>query len=54
VWPYPLIVYCGDYHCARSVAIEANRWSDDVRRSDLEPKFTAGLAVTAAPMSGRC
>jgi hypothetical protein len=40
VWPYPLTVYCGDYHCAHSVVIEANRWSDDVRLSDLEPKFT--------------
>jgi hypothetical protein len=34
-----LIVYCGDYHCAHSVVIEANRWADDVRLSDLEPKF---------------
>ena len=38
--PTRLIVYCGDYKCAHSVVIEANRWADDVRLSDLEPKFT--------------
>jgi len=30
----------GDYHCAHSVVIEAHCWDDDVRLSDLEPKFT--------------
>ena len=38
--PTRLIVFCGDYHFAHSVVIEANRWADDVRLSDLEPKFT--------------
>jgi hypothetical protein len=38
--PTRLIVYCGDYHCAHSAVIEASRWNDDVRLSDLEPKFT--------------
>jgi hypothetical protein len=38
--PTRLLVYCGDYRCAHSVLIEANRWPDDVRLSDLEPKFT--------------
>jgi hypothetical protein len=38
--PTRLIVYCGDYKCAHSVIINAERWRDDVRRSDLEPKFT--------------
>jgi hypothetical protein len=37
--PTRLIVYCGDYHCAHSVVIDANRWADDVRLSDLEPLF---------------
>ena len=26
--------------CANSLVIDALRWSDDVRLSDLEPKFT--------------
>ena len=34
-----LIVYCGDYKCSHSVVIEANRWANDVRLSDLEPLF---------------
>ena len=31
---------CGDYKCAHSVIISAERWPDHVRLSDLEPKFT--------------
>jgi hypothetical protein len=38
--PTRLIVYCGDYKCAHSVVIDATRWADDIRLSDLEPKFT--------------
>jgi hypothetical protein len=34
-----LLVYCGDYKCAYSVMMNADRWSDDVRLSDLEPLF---------------
>ena len=34
-----LVVYCADYKCAHSVVIDAARWSDNVRLSDLEPKF---------------
>ncbi|MFL5239559.1 MAG: hypothetical protein ACJ8EL_18570 [Rhizomicrobium sp.] len=38
--PTRLLIYCGDYHCAHSVVVDADRWSDDVRLSDLEPLFT--------------
>jgi hypothetical protein len=38
--PTRLIVYCGDCRCAHSVLIDAGHWGDDVRLSDLEPKFT--------------
>jgi hypothetical protein len=38
--PTRLLVYCGDYKCAHSVVIDTDRWPDDVRLSDLEPKFT--------------
>jgi hypothetical protein len=34
-----LLVYCADYRCSHSIAISADRWPDDVRLSDLEPKF---------------
>jgi hypothetical protein len=38
--PRRLLVYCGDYRCAHSVIVNADRWPDRVRLSDLEPKFT--------------
>jgi hypothetical protein len=37
--PSRLIVYCGDYKCAHSVVIDADRWPDQVRLSDIEPQF---------------
>jgi hypothetical protein len=37
--PHRLLVYCGDYKCAHSVVIDVERWADDVRLSDLEPRF---------------
>jgi hypothetical protein len=52
-----LMIYCSDYHCSHWIAISGDRWPDDVRLSDLEPRFTcralrqarcrceAGLAV---------
>jgi hypothetical protein len=38
--PRRLLVYCADYLCSHSVVIDADRWTDDVRLSDLEPWFT--------------
>jgi hypothetical protein len=38
--PTRLLIYCGDSRCAHHVEISAERWPDDVRLSDLEPKFT--------------
>jgi len=35
-----LQIYCADYHCSHSIAISADRWPDDMRLSDLEPRFT--------------
>jgi hypothetical protein len=35
-----LLIYCSDYRCSHSVAINGDRWPDDVRLSDLEPRFT--------------
>ena len=42
--PTRLIVYCGDYKCAHSVVISAERWPDEVRLSDLETEFTCQSA----------
>jgi Bacterial RNA polymerase, alpha chain C terminal domain len=34
-----LLIYCSDYRCSHYIAISGDRWPDDVRLSDLEPKF---------------
>jgi hypothetical protein len=34
-----VLIYCSDYKCSHSIAISADRWQDDVRLSDLEPRF---------------
>jgi hypothetical protein len=38
--PSRLLIYCQNYRCAHSVTIDASRWPDEVRLSDLEPRFT--------------
>jgi hypothetical protein len=35
-----LLIYCSDYRCSHWTTISGDRWADDVRLSDLEPKFT--------------
>jgi hypothetical protein len=35
-----VLIYCSDYKCSHWTAISADRWTDDVRLSDLEPLFT--------------
>ena len=35
-----LLIYCSDYRCSHCTSISGDRWPDDVRLSDLEPKFT--------------
>jgi len=34
-----VLVYCRDHHCSHHIRISADRWSDDVRLSDIEPGF---------------
>jgi hypothetical protein len=34
-----LLVYCADYQCSHSLALSADRWADDARLSDIEPRF---------------
>ena len=35
-----LLSYCADYRCSHSIAISADHWPDDLRLSDIEPRFT--------------
>ena len=34
-----ILVYCCDYRCSHSLAISGDAWPDDVRLSDIEPRF---------------
>jgi hypothetical protein len=34
-----VLVYCSDCRCSHHVAVLADQWPDDVRLSDIEPKF---------------
>ena len=34
-----ILVYCADYHSSHSVALNADRWPDEVRLSDIEDRF---------------
>ena len=37
--PTGILVYCADYRCSHSIAMSADHWSDEVRLSDIEPRF---------------
>jgi hypothetical protein len=34
-----ILVYCCDYKCSHLLAISGDAWPDDVRLSDIEPRF---------------
>jgi hypothetical protein len=34
-----VLIYRADYRCSHSIAMAAGHWSDDVRLSDIEPRF---------------
>jgi hypothetical protein len=38
-----LLIYCADYRCSHHITISGDRWADDVRLSDLEPRFVCQL-----------
>ena len=42
-----LLVHCSDYQCSHWTAISGDRWPDEVRLSDIEPRFTWPLAAGA-------
>jgi hypothetical protein len=35
-----VLIYCRDYRCDHHAETNADGWPDDVRLSDIEPKFT--------------
>jgi hypothetical protein len=43
-----LLIYCSDFRCSHWTAISGDRWLDDVRLSDLEPRFTCKACGTRA------
>jgi hypothetical protein len=36
-----VLVYSADYRCRHYITISNDRWEDDVRLSDIEPRFVA-------------
>ncbi|SPP93182.1 conserved protein of unknown function [Bradyrhizobium vignae] len=34
-----VLLYCADYRCSHSLALNADCWPDGMRLSDLEPRF---------------
>jgi hypothetical protein len=34
-----ILVYCSDFRCSHSIAHMADGWPDDLRLSDVEPRF---------------
>src|SRR6266478_1262773 len=41
-----LLIYCADYQCSHWTAISGDPWSDEVRLSDIEPRFTCQACGT--------
>lgn len=35
-----VLVYCADFKCSHSTEMSADQWPDNVRLSDIEPRFT--------------
>jgi hypothetical protein len=46
------LIYCSDYHCSHWIAISGDQWPDDVRLSDLEPRFTCQACGRRGARSG--
>jgi hypothetical protein len=41
-----LLIYCSDYRCSYHLKISADAWPDEVRLSDLEPRFVCKACGT--------
>ena len=46
-----LLVYCADYRCSHSIAINGDCWPDDVRLSDIEARFVCQAWPTCGRIS---
>jgi hypothetical protein len=40
-----ILIYCRDYRCGHHIEINADCWADDVRLSDIEPKFFCAFFI---------
>jgi hypothetical protein len=38
-----ILVYCSDYRCSHSTAVSGDPWPDEIRLSDIEPRFVCAL-----------
>jgi hypothetical protein len=38
-----ILIYCTDYKCSHSMAVNADPWPDETRLSDLEGRFVCCL-----------
>jgi hypothetical protein len=38
-------VYCADYHCSHRIAMNADRWPDDARLSDIGQRLSRGIQM---------
>jgi hypothetical protein len=34
-----VLIYCADSRCSHSIAVSAVQWPDELRLSDIEPRF---------------
>jgi len=34
-----LLIYCSDYTCSHLITMSGDHWSDNLRLSDIEPRF---------------
>jgi hypothetical protein len=41
-----LLIYCADYRCGHWITVNGDQWPDDVRLSDIEPRFTCRTCGT--------
>jgi hypothetical protein len=44
-----VLIYCADYKCSHYITAMADRWADDVRLSDIEPKFVCKRGADVRP-----
>ena len=48
-----LLIYCADYRCSHYIAISGDRWPDDIRLSDIEPRFVCTACGKRVQTCGR-